>query len=443
MKIDIYHLYRNFDYANFVYPLMLEIIKTWTKESEHTVQTYVCKDSKINWNTDADIVAFSVYTQMAPIVYKASERFRQAGKIVILGGPHFNGPVYQEALDKCDILVSSICKDQWLDLLEQINNKMLETKTLHLVDEENKFRYPSNLSESVQNMRWYQVISVPTSLGCPYHCDFCSPYNGNKYSPRNIDHIYNELKMMKKKWVFFADATFGFNKKHTLQLLEKIAPLKKNILIETTLGRLNDTDILQAMSKAGVSWISVGIETLSTNMGKLGTKGLDKFNQIAGQIHELGMLLQCNFICGLDEDNMDSFQNTYDFYEKSDIDLAIIDILTPYPNTSLYKRMVKEGRIINHNWADYNYKNVVFQPRNMKATDLIEGFNQLYYKITRPRFIFKKALRTIRLNGINIRTIIIVLFHIYNVFDFQRKRRYFKNSIGSQPRPTTPQHNRL
>ena len=32
MKIDIYHLYRHFEYSNFVYPIVLDVLKIWAEE---------------------------------------------------------------------------------------------------------------------------------------------------------------------------------------------------------------------------------------------------------------------------------------------------------------------------------------------------------------------------------------------------------------------------
>jgi hypothetical protein len=51
-----------------------------------------------------------------------------------------------------------------------------------------------------------------------------------------------------------------------------------------------------------------------------------------------------------------------------------------YPDTALYKRLKKEGRILHENWRDYNGK-VVFTPKNLTAAKLQEEVYACYRKV--------------------------------------------------------------
>lgn len=434
MKIDLYHLYKHFEYSNFVYPIILDVLKVWAESIGVEAQVTVCKEVGVHLSTDSDVVAISVYTQTAPAAYRLSKKLRREGKIVILGGPHFRGQNYREASASCDIVVDTICENQWKSLLIDINNgKILPNhgKALYINDTERHFRYPNNFYEAFKNQKFYQIPSVPTSIGCPYNCEFCSPFLQGKYILRDAQTVYNEMAHIKGKLVFICDATFGLNKEYTIKLMKTLAPLRKKILVETTLSRLKNVEILNSMAEGGVKWISVGIESLSIKLSKHGGAKLEEnIERIVDNAHKKGILVQGNFICGLDCDGPKSFDSIYQFYKNSNLDLIIIDLLTPYPNTEQYNRLRLEGRIIDANWENYDYRHVVFQPKKMSPQELIEGFNELYSNITRTSFMFKKAYDVYRNVGLTIEASIMISYNIFNRFDAFRKQKLLKENLN-------------
>ncbi len=432
MKIDLYHLYRYFDYTRFVYPIVLDVLKVWAESIGYEVRVSVCKETEVNLSTDADIVAFSVYTQTARATYRLAEKLRHKGKIVILGGPHFRGPNRWEAFPHCDVAVNSICEEQWKSLLQDIERgKILPNRkqALYIEDRKVRFRYPNNFYEAFEDQKWYQIPSVPTSIGCPYDCDFCSPYLQGEYILRDIETIYNEMADVKGKLIFICDATFGLNKKYTIELMKAIAPLRKQILVETTLVRLTDKDFLNAMAEGGVKWISVGIETLSTKLIKHGkVDSEESLKQVIDDVHERGMLVQGNFLFGLDCDGPESFERIYKYYKNSNLDLIIIGIVTPYPNTKQYRQLQREGRIIDMNWEHYDSRHVVFRPRQMTVDELIDGYTQLYRSITTTRFVYDKARQIYANSGITAHATAMIVYNIFEKFDATKKEKALRRN---------------
>ncbi len=157
----------------------------------------------VNIHTDAEIIGFSVYTQTANATYRVAEKLRAAGKIVILGGPHFRGPeTFAEAVPYCDVLVSSICERQWKVLLSAISEGKIgpnRRRPLLVIDRERNFRYPKELFLNFKNKKWFQSPCIPVSLGCPYQCEFCSPYMGGEYILRDIETICKEVAQVDLK----------------------------------------------------------------------------------------------------------------------------------------------------------------------------------------------------------------------------------------------------
>lgn len=429
MKLDIYHTYKQFDYANYGYPIMIDVLKLWAESIGWEVRVFVCKEKYVNLDTNADVIGFSVYTQTAPMAYRLSRELRKKGKIVILGGPHFRGPNYIEGLEHCDILAGSICKEQWIDLLREIEEGKIKpdmnAPARFITDTEHKFRYPDNFYETFKHLRLHHLATVPTTLGCPYNCSFCNPFMQGKYILRDIDVIYNEFSQTPRfRPLFMADAASGLNKTHTLKLMKAIAPLKRDILMESTLNRLQDLEILDAIAEGGVKWLTVGLESFNSKLDKLGTGSLqENIDRLLDNAHERGMMVEGNFIIGLDSDGPDVFDNIYEFYTSSSLDIIIIDLLTPYPNTKLYYDMQKEGRIIDTDWEHYDYHHVVFRPKQMTEVRLIDGFNKLYRELYSTKMVLKNLKSAFAFGGFSNQTFGTTIYNIWGMYDSWRKEK--------------------
>jgi radical SAM superfamily enzyme YgiQ (UPF0313 family) len=428
VRLDIYHLYQHIDYANMGYPIMIDVLKLWAEELGWKVRVCVCREKNVNLSTDADIVAFSVYTQTAPATYRLAEKLRDRGKLAVLGGPHFRGSDPEEGSAVCDVLVHSICKTQWQSLLNEVEDGALCSSTAqarYIKDSDNRFRYPDNLGDSAKSQSWWQVAAVPTSLGCPYDCSFCNPYMQGEYHLRDIDTIVGEIARFPTfRPVFLADATTGLNKQHTVELMRRVAPLGRKLLVESTLKRLQDPQLLDALAEGGTKWITVGVESFNSKLGKLGADAIaDSMARLLDGAHERGIMIEGNFICGLDSDGLETFDEIYEFYNRSTLDLIVIDILTPYPNTRLYDELKAAGRIIDRNWEHYDYRHVVYRPKKMSEEQLADRFNQLYCSLYSGQMVARKMKSAFAMGGFSMQTLGALIYNTYGMCDAHRKKR--------------------
>ena len=434
MKIDLYHINKHLHLTSFAYPIVLDALKTWAESIGWEARVFVCKESGVDLSSDADVVGISVYTVTAPAAFRLSQKLRRKGKVVILGGPHFRGQeTYGEASVHCDVVVNSICENRWKNLLKSIENGEILSKkkrALYIVDNQREFRYPDNFYRTFYSQKWYHMSSVPTSLGCPYHCDFCSPYMQGDYILRNIETICNEVYHANGRTVFLSDATFGMNKPFTIELMKRLAPLEKKILVEMALARLDDDDIQDALAFGGVKWVVVGIETLALKLKKHGSVDLDDgVRRLIDRVHECGMLIQGNIICGMDCDGPESFERIYRFFDKSQLDTIMIGILTPYPNTRIYDLLQRQGRIFDKDWEHYDYHHLVYRPLRMSADQLINGFIDLYKSLSSARFILSEFVRIWRDRGLNIESAIFMGFNLFNRRDARKTETALKKNL--------------
>lgn len=403
--IDLYHLYCRFSVINLAYPIMLDVLKYWAETEGWQVRSKVCRENEVNLDTDAEVVAFSVYTFTANAIYRVAEKLRANGKIVILGGPHFSSPqTYEEAKPYCDVLVNGICEEQWKKLLTDISQGGIRPNQqwpVLIVDTEKNFKFPSEPYLTYNDKKWFQYPCIPVSLGCPYQCVFCSPYMGGKYVLRDIDVIRNEVARVGLRPVFLSDATFGLNEQHTQKLMIAIAPLKKKIIVETTVARMQDRKFIEYLALGGVKMVMVGVETLSARMKKHGTGALnDTLKDVVQCAHDNGIVIQGNFIAGLDSDGPESFDQIYECYHKTKIDSFLLGLLVPYPNTALYRQLLSQGRIIDTNWEHYDALHVVYQPKKMTIDQLIDGYAQLMNNVYNTRQVMCDSLETLKTIGL-------------------------------------------
>jgi hypothetical protein len=84
------------------------------------------------------------------------------------------------------------------------------------------------------------------------------------------------------------------------------------------------------------------------------------------------------FVFGFDHDDPDVFDRTVDFGLEARLDTATFTILTPYPATTLHKRLDAQGRIFDRDWAHYDTTRPVFQPARMSTQELESGYFRAY-----------------------------------------------------------------
>ena len=97
-------------------------------------------------------------------------------------------------------------------------------------------------------------------------------------------------------------------------------------------------------------------------------------------LREYGMQTWAAFTLGYDNDTYDSILATMDFAMRSRFTFAAFNILMPYPNTPLYRKLTQEGRhLYDGKWwlhPQYRFNNAAFVPRGMSADKLTEACHE-------------------------------------------------------------------
>jgi radical SAM superfamily enzyme YgiQ (UPF0313 family) len=105
------------------------------------------------------------------------------------------------------------------------------------------------------------------------------------------------------------------------------------------------------------------------------------------------MEVMAGFIVGFDSDPEDIFDLQINFIRESAIPLAMVGLLTALPDTQLWRRLKREGRLLKESGGN----NVVteatlnFVPR-MDTTRLLEGYKRILSTIYSPAEYYQRSL---------------------------------------------------
>lgn len=330
---------------------------------------------------DADLVGMTVLTGSAMRAYELSAPLRKRGIPVVMGGPHITlAP--DDAQPHADAVVVGYAEDTWPRLLRDVAAGRLKPRydqdpSLSLADRPLPDR-------SVLPRRKYLTSHVyEATRGCIHDCDFCVVPSawGRKPMQHPVQHIVEDLQRNKTKRAVFIDLNLIADKAYARALFTALIPLKLQWYGLATTLLCDDKPLLDLATESGCRGLLMGLESISTSNLRRSRKGFNKperYIDVVQQLHQRGIGLQGCFVFGLDEDQPDVFEKTARFAVDAGIDLPRFAIVTPFPGTTLYRRLEAEGRILTRNWDLYDGQHAVFQPTNMSVDQLQQGTEQAW-----------------------------------------------------------------
>ena len=81
-----------------------------------------------------------------------------------------------------------------------------------------------------------------------------------------------------------------------------------------------------------------------------GRTGPSQYKRSMDMLHEHGISIWGSFVFGFDTDDPEVFDRTVEFGIEMKLTMALFAILTPYPGTQLYRRLLAEGRLTDERW---------------------------------------------------------------------------------------------
>lgn len=405
MKILLIDLYYDKAYTSLT---LRELAALTPKRHEVIIADSIKSISRdINFNGIYDLVGISCsHTYKVLEAYEIADEFRRRGVTVVLGGWHASG-LPNEAKQHADSVVIGEAEETWPQLLKDLEEKKL--KSFY----RNENPVDLKLMPKYNNYEFCDRFGLEATRYCPMGCNYCFITNsqwGNTFRKRPVNDVIEEIKSINRKFFSFVDSSLTIDVNYTKMLFKEVKHLNKKFNAAGNIGPLRkNEELLKLASEAGCeSWL-VGFESISQKSIEEAGKNsntVEDYRSAVKKIHDYGMFVVGNFMFGFDSDTLAIFDETIDMAKKIEIDVLDVFILTPFPNTPLYKRLDGEGRIFTKDWSKYDFIHVVFQPKQMSIDQLYENSKRVYKELYSYSNILKRGARAIKLNLSNIPNII-------------------------------------
>jgi len=389
------HIRKKLNLAILTYPLFTLQQVAGATPKNHSVRIVDERYETLRFDDKYDIVGISCLTYLTRRAYEIADEYRRRGITVVIGGDHASA-MPQEAKQHADSVVVGEAEASWSQLLEDFEKGNLKPYYIQTKAVDADLIPPAN-RQAGSNRPF--VAALEASRGCPVGCEFCAVSHrvgGGVFRMRPVDHVIEEIKTIKNRYIFFFSPSMTANPAYSKSLFKEMIGLNKRFTCygnANVLGR--DDELLKLASEAGCQYWLVGFESISqdtiNSIGKK-TNKVEDYEKTVQKIHKYKMKILGNFVFGFDEDKTDIFDETLKLAYQLKLDLAQFSVLTPFPGTPLFERLEKEGRILTRDWVKYTEAAVVFKPKNMTAEELVQGGMKCYKEFYSIRNIIKRII---------------------------------------------------
>ena len=183
----------------------------------------------------------------------------------------------------------------------------------------------------------------------------------HKLRTRGVDAVLAELDYLVQthgvRNIKIMDELFAFNEQRVRALCDAIAARGYDLNI-WAYARVNTVTrpMLEAMRRAGITWIAYGFESGNKRVIEDVSKGyrLDQVRRVVDWTREQGQYICANFIFGLPEDDYDSMQDTLALMLDINAEWANIYSAMAYPGSALYDDAVRDGLPLPATWRGFS-----------------------------------------------------------------------------------------
>jgi radical SAM superfamily enzyme YgiQ (UPF0313 family) len=360
-------------------------------------------DADLAW---ADAVFIGAMIAQRESAHDLVARCRAAGKTIVAGGPLFT--TEHEHFPKVDHFVLNEAEVTLPAFLRDLAAG--QARRVYGSAERPDLRRTPAPAWELADLRCYASMSVQFSRGCPYDCEFCNvtAMFGHKPRTKTPAQVIAELDgLYRRGWrgpVFFVDDNL-IGKQSVLKegLLPALIAWRQDkpslrFYTEASINLADDPELMRQLVEAGFDTVFIGIETPDeaglTECSKHHNRGRDLVADVK-RIQRAGLQVQGGFIVGFDSDTPAIFQRQMEFIQRSGIVTAMVGLLNAAPDTRLYQRLEREGRLLGRITGDNADGTTNFVPR-MSMEVLRQGYHGLMHRLYAPGPYYRRIRTFLR-----------------------------------------------
>ncbi|MGB3241016.1 MAG: B12-binding domain-containing radical SAM protein, partial [Geitlerinemataceae cyanobacterium] len=259
----------------------------------------------------------------------------------------------------------------------------------------------------------YSEMSVQFSRGCPFQCEFCDiiVLYGRKPRTKTPEQLLAELdRLYELGWrrsIFMVDDNFIGNKRNVKLFLKELQPWMVehhypfSFATEASVDLAKDQELMDSMVACNFGAVFLGIETPDEESLKLTQKfqnTRDSLSESVKSIARSGLRVMAGFIIGFDGEKPGAGRRVVQFVEQTTIPTAIFSMLQALPDTALWHRLEKEGRLRSKS-ANINQTTLMNFVPTRSIEEIAREFIDAFWELYEPKKFLDRTYRHFLLLG--------------------------------------------
>lgn len=361
--------------------------------------------TEAEWDWAELVILSGMIVQKQDLLAQIHEA-KQRGKLVAVGGPYPTSVPEDIENSGADFLIldeGEITLPMFVEAIERGETKgTFRTTEKPAVTETPVPRY------DLLELDAYDSMSVQFSRGCPFQCEFCDiiVLYGRKPRTKTPEQLLKELDFLYelgwRRGVFMVDDNFIGNKRNVKLLLKELEvwqvehqyPFGFNT--EASVDLAADQELMDMMVACNFDAVFLGIETPDEESLQMTKKYQNTRTSLAETVEKMiktGLRPMAGFIIGFDGEKKGAAERIVQFVEQATIPTAMLGMLQALPNTALWHRLEKEGRLRVNEKQDINQSSLMNFVPTRPIEDIGEEYIEAFWKLYDPHVFLDRTYR--------------------------------------------------
>jgi len=360
----------------------------------------------------ADLVILSAMIVQKEDLLKQIKEAKRRGKKVAVGGPYATSLPNEVLEVGADYLILDE-GEITLPLFVEAINRGDQTGIFRSNGEKPDVTSTPIPRFDLLEFQFYAEMSVQFSRGCPFQCEFCDiiVLYGRKPRTKTPAQLLAELnRLYELGWrrsIFMVDDNFIGNKRNVKLFLQELLPWMQehnypfSFATEASVDLAKEQDLMNLMVQCNFGAVFLGIETPDEESLKLTQKyqnTRDSLSQAVHAITKTGLRVMAGFIIGFDGEKSGAGERIVKFVEQTAIPTALFSMLQALPDTALWHRLEKEGRLRSKS-ANINQTTLMNYVPTRPLEEIAREYVDAFYTLYDPEKFLDRTYRHFRILG--------------------------------------------
>jgi radical SAM superfamily enzyme YgiQ (UPF0313 family) len=210
-----------------------------------------------------------------------------------------------------------------------------------------------------------------------------------------------------RRSIFMVDDNFIGNKRNVKLFLKELKPwmVEHNypfsFATEASVDLANDQELMDLMVQCNFGAVFLGVETPDEESLTLTHKfqnTRDSLSEAVNSITRSGLRVMAGFIIGFDGEKAGAGARIVKFVEQTAIPTALFSMLQALPDTALWHRLEKEGRLRAKS-ANINQTTLMNFVPTRPVQDIAREYVEAFWELYEPQRFLDRAYRHYRMLG--------------------------------------------